>query len=170
MDVGDGETCPVFVVLGEAAAATEPCEGTFDDPSLGQNLETDRMIGALDDFSLPGAKDSHCGGRGFSLIAAVGEDPLDEGEQPPHGLEDEQTTVAILDVGRMNHDVQREAQRVDQDMSLLSFDFLAFDFLPRVIARRVDPRPPFSAPLTLWLSMIAAVGLSACSRVARKSA
>jgi hypothetical protein len=68
----------------------------------------------------------------------------------------------------MNHDVQREAQRVDQDMSLLSFDFLA-----RVIARRVDPRPPFSAPLTLWLSMIAAVGLaalSACARVARKSA
>ena len=50
MDVGDGETCPVFLVLGEAAAATEPCEGTFDDPSLGQNLETDRMIGALDDF------------------------------------------------------------------------------------------------------------------------
>ena len=50
MDVGDGETCPVFVVLGEAAAAAEPCEGTFDDPSLGQNLETDRMIGALDDF------------------------------------------------------------------------------------------------------------------------
>ena len=32
------------------AAATEPCECTFDDPSLGQNLETDRMIGALDDF------------------------------------------------------------------------------------------------------------------------
>jgi len=168
MDVGDGEACPVFVVLGEAAAAAEPCEGAFDNPSLGQNLEADRMIGALDGFQLPGTEGTHCGGRGFSLIAAVGEDPLDEGEQAPHGFEDEQTTVAILDAGRMNHDVQREAQRVDQDMSLLSFDFLA-----RVIARRVDPRPPFSAPLTLWLSMIAAVGLaalSACARVARKSA
>src|SRR5258706_3964308 len=30
MDVGDGEACPVFVVLGEAAAAAEPCEGAFD--------------------------------------------------------------------------------------------------------------------------------------------
>jgi hypothetical protein len=29
----------------------------------------------------------------------------------------------------MNHDVQGEPQRVDQDMSLLSFDFL-----PRVVA------------------------------------
>jgi len=151
----------------EMGTSRQHCTGVHN-PSLGQNLETDRMIGALDGFQLPGTEGTHCGGRGFSLIAAVGEDPLDEGEQAPHGFEDEQTTVAILDAGRMNHDVQREAQRVDQDMSLLSFDFL-----PRVIARRVDPRPPFSAPLTLWLSMIAAVGLaalSACARVARKSA
>ena len=168
MDIGDGEAGSVFVVLGEATAAAEPCEGAFDDPALGQNLETDGLIGAFDDFQLPGTEGLHGGGRGFSLIAAVGEDPLDEREQPPHRLEHEQPAVAILDVGRMNHDVQREAQRVDQDMSLLSFDFL-----PGVIARRVDPRPPFSAPLTLWLSMIAAVGLAslpACSRVATKSA
>ena len=36
-----------------------------------------------------------------------------------------------------------------------------------IIAVRVDRRPPFSAPFTLWLSMIAAVGLAsrpACSR------
>lgn len=138
MDIGDGEAGPVFVVLGEAAAAAEPCEGTFDDPALGQNLETDGLIGAFDDFQLPGTESLHGGGRGLSLIAAVGEDPLDEREQPPHGLKDEQTAVAILDAGRMNHDVQREAQRVDQDMSLLSFDFL-----PGVIARRVDPLPPF---------------------------
>ena len=168
MDIGDGEAGSGFVVLGETTAATEPCECAFDDPALGQNLETDRMIRALDDFQLPGTERPHCGGCAFSLIAAVGENPLDEREQPPHGLEDEQTTVAILDAGRMNHNAQREAERVDQDMSLLSFDFL-----PRVIARRVDPRPPFSAPLTLWLSMIAAVGLAslpACSRVATKSA
>ena len=168
MDIGDREAGPVFVVLGEATAAAEPCEGALDDPAFGQDLESDRMIGAFDDFQLPGTEGLHCGGRGFALIAAVGEDPLDEREQPSHGLENEQTAVAILDAGRMNHDVQREAQRVDQDMSLLSFDFL-----PRVIARRVDPRPPFSAPLTLWLSMIAAVGLAslpACSREATKSA
>jgi hypothetical protein len=34
---------------------------------------------------------------------------------------------------------------------------LAFDLLSSVIARRVDRDPPFSALLTLWLSMIAAV-------------
>ena len=56
MDVGDDEACAVSVVLGEAAAAAEPCEGAFEDPSLGQHLETDRMIVALDDFRLPGAE------------------------------------------------------------------------------------------------------------------
>jgi hypothetical protein len=44
---------------------------------------------------------------------------------------------------------------------------LAFDLLACIKARRVDAAPPFSALLTLWLSMIAAVGLAArpaCSR------
>jgi len=52
--------------------------------------------------------------------------------------------------------------RIDKDMALLAFDLLA-----AIEARRIDAAPAFSAPLTLWLSMIAAVGLaarSACSR------
>jgi hypothetical protein len=43
----------------------------------------------------------------------------------------------------------------------------AVDFLARIIARWVDAAPPFSALFTLWLSMIAAVGLASrpiCSR------
>src|SRR3712207_7809299 len=54
------------------------------------------------------------------------------------------------------------SERVDQDVPLLALDLLA-----RVVARRVDARAPFSAPFTLWLSTIAAVGLAslpACSR------
>jgi hypothetical protein len=35
MDIGDGEAGSVFMVLGEAAAAAELCEGTFDDPAFG---------------------------------------------------------------------------------------------------------------------------------------
>ena len=63
--------------------------------------------------------------------------------------------VAVLDVGRMNQRVQQQPYRIDEDMALL-----AFDLLPRIIPARVDATPPFSAPLTLWLSMIAAVGLT----------
>ena len=35
---------------------------------------------------------------------------------------------------------------------------LAFDLLARIIAMRIDTGPPFSALLTLWLSMMAAGG------------
>lgn len=167
MNIGEGEAGSIFVVLGEAATATEPSEGSLDNPAFGQNLEADRVVGPLDDFQLPGAEGLHGGGRDRPLIAAVGEDPLDEGKQAARGFEHEQAAVAILDARWMNHNVQEETQRVDQDMSLFPLDFL-----PGVVARRINLCPPFSAPLTLWLSMIAAVGLAsfpACSRTATKS-
>ena len=62
----------------------------------------------------------------------------------------------------MNDGVQQQALRVYQDMALL-----AFDLLSRIKARRVDRKPPFSALLTLWLSMIAEVGLASCQASSR---
>jgi hypothetical protein len=44
----------------------------------------------------------------------------------------------------MHDGVHQEALRVDENMSLLAFDFLA-----RIIAMRIDATPPFSADLTL---------------------
>ena len=58
--------------------------------------------------------------------------------------------------------VQHQAQRIDQDVTLLTFDQLA-----GIEAMRVDARAPFSALFTVWLSITQAVGLasrSACSR------
>src|SRR3954464_8524093 len=52
---------------------------------------------------------------------------------------------------RMDDDVQQEAQRVDQDVPLATFDLLA-----RVVARRIEPSPPFRAPFAVCESMIAA--------------
>jgi hypothetical protein len=62
----------------------------------------------------------------------------------------------------MDDGSHEQALRVDEDMPLLAFDLLA-----AIKARWIDPAPPFSALLTLWLSMMAAVGLAsraACSR------
>ena len=64
----------------------------------------------------------------------------------------------------MNHDIQQEAHRVDQDVPLATFDLLA-----RVVARRIERSPPFGAPFAVCESMIAAVGLASrpcCSRTA----
>jgi hypothetical protein len=53
----------------------------------------------------------------------------------------------------MHDRVQQEALRVGGDVALD-----ALDFLGRIEADRINPRPPFSAFLTLWLSMMAAEG------------
>lgn len=153
-----------FEILGEAAAAADPGERAFDDPALRKNDEA-MQLAALDDLESPGAGSTEGGGQLRSLVAGVGKDPFDEGEQAARAtVEDQGRAIAILHVGRMHDDVQEEPERVDQNMPLATLDLLA-----RVIARGIDRRPPFCAPLALCASMTAAVGLAArpaCSRVA----
>jgi len=121
------------------------------------------QFGALDDFDNPaaGAGGGQC--RARTLIACVGEDTQNEREQGSGAfVKNERGAVAILDIGWVNGSAQQQAERVDEDMALLALDLLA-----RIIAVRIDPGPPFSALFTLWLSMMAAVGLasrSLCSR------
>src|ERR1700733_8123456 len=82
--------------------------------------------------------------------------------KPEQCCQNQQPTVAILDVGRMNHRMRQQARGVDQTIPLL-----ATDLLPRIIAFGIDTGPPFSGLFTLWLSMMQAVGLasrSTCSR------
>ena len=68
-------------------------------------------------------------------------------------IQDQKSAITVLQVGRMNGDGEDQTEGIDEEMA-----FLAFDLLARVIARRVDARPPFSALLTLWLSITAALG------------
>jgi disulfide bond formation protein DsbB len=55
----------------------------------------------------------------------------------------------------MDNGVQQQALCIYQDMALLALELFA-----RIIAMRIDRDPPISALLTLWLSMMAAVGLA----------
>src|SRR5919199_1127834 len=76
--------------------------------------------------------------------------------------------IAVLNIGRGDQCMQHETKRVDQQMALLALDQLA-----AIEARRVDAEPPFSALLTLWLSITQAVGVisrPACSRHLMESA
>ena len=152
-------------IAREATAAADPSQRAFDDPSFGQDFETDGSIGPLDDVDDPGASE-RCRGCGFrTLVAAIGEDALDEWKQPAGALvQHQRNAVAVLNVGGMNDNAQEQAERVDQDVALATRDLLA-----SIIALRVERRPPFCAALPLWLSMIATLGLAsrpACSRTA----
>ena len=99
------------------------------------------------------------------LIAAVAVNALNEREQTTRAaVEHQRHPVAILNVGGMHRHAQQETERIDEDVALATADLLA-----RIEALRVEHGPPFCAPLALWLSMIAVVGLAsrpACSRTA----
>ena len=152
-------------VLGEAAAAADPGEGALDNPTFGENDESMQFV-ALDDLDDPAPARSDGMSQLRPLIVGIGEDPFDEGEEAARApIEDQPSAIAILHIGRVDDDVQQEAERVDENMPLATLDLLA-----RVIARRIERRPPFCAPLALWASMIATVGLAsrpACARTAR---
>jgi hypothetical protein len=60
--------------------------------------------------------------------------------------------------------MKQQAHRVYDNMALLAFDLFA-----RIIAMRINAGPPFSALFTLWLSMMAAVGLASRSAASRHS-
>jgi hypothetical protein len=53
-------------------------------------------------------------------------------------------------------------ERIYEEVTLLALDLFAC-----IIAMRIDAGPPFSALLTLWLSMIAAVALASRSTFSR---
>jgi hypothetical protein len=64
----------------------------------------------------------------------------------------------------MDKSVQQQAKRVNEKVALLALDFLA-----RIVAVRIV-NPPFSALFTLWLSMMAALGLASWPSRSRHSA
>jgi hypothetical protein len=160
-DEGGGLAGVALVVAGEAAATADPGQGPLDDPALGQDHEA-VSVAAADDLQLP-RPGSGDGGLHFrALIAGVADDPLDEGEAPPGLAQQPLGTVAILDAGRMDNHRQQQAECVGQDMALAAEDLLA-----GIVAGRIKRSPPLTAPLAVWLSMIAVVGLAsrpACSR------
>jgi hypothetical protein len=67
-----------------------------------------------------------------------------------YGAAKQRTLIAAIGV-----EFHQQALRIDENMPLL-----ALDLLSRVVARRINRSPPFSALLTLWLSITAAVGLA----------
>ena len=106
------------------------------------------------------------------LICAVGEQFLEKGEHAEQRRHEREAAVAILNVGGGDDAVQEQALGIGQNMALL-----ALDQFPRIEAVRVDACPPFSrfaspsgaALLTLWLSMMQAVGFASRSAFSRHS-
>ena len=164
MQEGERLAVEILPILGQPSASVEPRNGALDDPSLRQDDEGVQFV-ALDDFDDPIAAPGggRCGAR--SAIACVGEDAHDEREQNSRAfVENERRAIAILDIGGMNGGAQQQTKRVYENVALLALDLLSC-----IVTMRINLRPPFSALFTLWLSMMAAVGLALRSPSSRHS-
>ena len=147
-------TIEILPIFGKAPAPPQPCERSFDDPPLRKDNESFCVIGTLDDLHI---HPRHCHGaaKQRALIAAIGVEFHQERIQAEHGRHHERAAVTILNVSSMNDGMNQKALRIDENVPLL-----ALNLLSRVVARWINRSPPFSALLTLWLSMTAAVGLA----------
>ena len=122
----------------QAAIAADPGQGSFDDPALGQNDEFMQFV-ALDDLEHPTTATGSRSLGARSLIAGIGEDALDEGEETAGApIEHQPRSVAVLNIAGMNDNVQQEAEGIDQDMALASGDLFA-----RIKPLRVERAAPF---------------------------
>jgi len=94
---------------------------------------------ALDDLDNPAAAAGSSLRGAWSLIAGIGEDALDEGEEAARAsIEHQPCPVAVLNVGGMDDDVQQKTERIDKDVP-----FAARDLLARIKALRVKRGAPF---------------------------
>ena len=163
----------VLPILGKPATSVEPSNGALDNPTAWQHHKPFGVIGAFDDFRFELRQDSRERLLEFwSLIAAVGKQLLQERIHPEQSGKQQDAAIAILDIGGMNDGVEQQAHRIYENVALLALDLSAtssLSLLARIIAMRIDAGPPFSALLTLWLSMMAAVGLASRSPCLRHS-
>ena len=95
-------------------------------------------VAAFDDLQAPAACIGDDLRHPWSLIAGIGEDALDEGEQAARLAQQFAGAVAILHIGGMHAHAQQEAERIDKDVALAPGNLLA-----RVIPLWVKRRAPF---------------------------
>src|SRR5262245_16777835 len=136
----------------EPAISPQPGEGALDHPSPADDFEAASVVGALDDLE---SNRLRCE-IGFELAAdegAVGEDAGNEREAPAGPADQLDRAIAILHARRDHRDAEQQTYGIDQGVTL---DALCL--LGRVVARRIGMGPPFSAALTVCVSMMAAVG------------
>src|SRR4051794_7073079 len=153
----------VLPVLGEPSATVEPSDGPFHDPTFGLDSKAFAASKRLYDLD---CQFRHCSASTITKdrpgIGAIGKQLAQERELAKQCGQQQDAAVAILNIGAGHQRVQHQPQGVDHHVT-----FFALDQLTAIKARRVDRDPPFSALLTLWLSITQAVGLASRSSRSR---
>ena len=138
-----------FIVLAQPATTSQPRQCSLNHPPAWQHLKLMAGPGTLDDLQDP-ARHGHHPVHQLAAVASVSPDESQAWESSYQFIDDQPRPISVLDIGRMHHHRQQQAHGIYDDVSLSTVDLLT-----SIIATR----PPFSVVFTLWLSMIAALGV-----------
>lgn len=101
---------------GHSAAASEPCEYAFDDPSPGEDLDAFGGIWAFDDLQRPGPQVDEGAPELRSDIAAICEHVASSRHLAAKPGKDAKRAVTILDTGGVDLARARGAAGVGEDL------------------------------------------------------
>lgn len=139
-----------LVVFAQPSAAAQPSEGALHNPSSRQYLKGMAVFGTLDYLQDP-PTDELCPFDQRPSISSISPDQPQSRKSPHKLAQHELCSITVLNICWMNYDSQQQSHGVHHDVALTSFHLLAC-----VVA----PWPPFSVVLTVWLSMMAALGVA----------
>ena len=146
-----------FIVLAQPATTSQPRQCSLNHPPAWQHLKLMAGPGTLDDLQDP-ARHGHHPVHQLAAVASVSPDESQAWESSYQLIDDQPRPISVLDIGRMHHHRQQQAHGIYDDVSLSTVDLLT-----SIIATR----PSFSVVFTLWLSMIAALGVGSLPSASR---
>ncbi len=114
-----------FEILCQPAAATKPCESTFDDPSAWQNFEALRRVGTFDNFYHPFADTLQGLPQFISGIATIGKDMAQSGIARADRSKDAGSAIAILNAGFVHDESNQVALGTGNNVALAALDLLS---------------------------------------------
>src|SRR3569833_1930560 len=114
-----------FEVSCQASAPAEPCEGTLDNPALGQELEAFDAGRSPDNLDCPRPAMGKCADELLAAVNPIGKDMLEPGKALSHAFQQGDRTVDILNVGGKNVDGQQKTIGVGDNVPLAPIEALS---------------------------------------------
>ena len=123
IDPGFGAAFGGFIIPNQTALVHQPAEGTLHHPAAGQHFETRQLVRTLDDFNVElGTPALDPVGKGRSALAAIDPEQAQPVKPDQHTGQQGLRPVPFGDAGRRHVHAQEQAQCVDQQVALASFD------------------------------------------------
>ena len=138
-----------LIVFAQPSILSQPRKGPFHHPSPGQYRKTFNVFITFDNLQNPATKIKSPVNE-LACVSTIGPDQRQTTKTTSQFTQNRFCTVTVLNIGCMYHHSHHQTQRINHQMA-----FSACYFLAGVIASV----PPFEAVLTVWLSIIAALGL-----------